>query len=341
MSYEDWLLDQFQLIHRPKKDEPWFELKYADPEATHKFIDTVAKLANMPRLSLEKAAFFFRGQADTAWSLKPSFCRQLEAADPKIKKKEALSIEFDSIRHFKARAHLYIAPQLIPHENDTGEWLTLMQHYRAPTRMLDWTTSLNVALYFAAADHWIEIHEVKAGQRRSERRKYRPGALWFFDMDGLLSHMEEKGHRPYSKERYAQIFAKEESFVAFGLKEARPNIWAYCPDVPTDRMLAQKGIHTFSEQSMCDHAKLIGKALWEYWEKQKSLKDGRDTLPLTKLVIPAKKKAVLREHLMNLDVHASTLFPGLDGVGNTLSEMIGLEARAYSQGRKVRQKETD
>ena len=33
---------------------------------------------------------------------------------------------------------------------------SLMQHYSGPTRLLDWTANLLVAVYFASESHWDE-----------------------------------------------------------------------------------------------------------------------------------------------------------------------------------------
>src|SRR4051794_38294082 len=53
--------------------------------------------------------------------------------------------EIETLNRFKLRANSEIMPQ----PKDDWEWLSLAQHHGLPTRLLDWTTSPLIALYFA------------------------------------------------------------------------------------------------------------------------------------------------------------------------------------------------
>src|SRR5208283_2656280 len=53
------------------------------------------------------------------------------------------------LKQFKRAAHHFLEASMVPGKDDRLEWLALMQHYGAPTRLLDFTRSPYVACFFA------------------------------------------------------------------------------------------------------------------------------------------------------------------------------------------------
>src|SRR5262245_56010695 len=90
-------------------------------------------------------AWLFRGQRCDKWELRTSLERCWERL--KIKSNLRNDFELRIIREFKRAYHQYA--QHIPSSDNIIEWLSLMQHHGAPTRLLDFTYSIYVAAYFA------------------------------------------------------------------------------------------------------------------------------------------------------------------------------------------------
>jgi hypothetical protein len=88
--------------------------------------------------------FVFRGQANSDWSLQSSLERVI---GDKWSSKKAQRFEEFSISQFKSKFHLYDRENVQP--SSKLAWLSVMQHYGVPTRLLDFSESPYVALYFA------------------------------------------------------------------------------------------------------------------------------------------------------------------------------------------------
>jgi hypothetical protein len=116
--------------------------------------------------SPETRRFFFRGQAKSSWGLRCSLARMLPRGSMTVEEIDALQLRnihafienLNSIKH-DDRTFLSTPPK------SAAQWLGLMQHYRVPTTLLDWSFSPYIAAYFAVAsfDHWDS-----------------DGAVWFF-----------------------------------------------------------------------------------------------------------------------------------------------------------------
>jgi hypothetical protein len=89
--------------------------------------------------------FIYRGHSQGYYRLETSIRRAFETL--KIRESWRSGREREMIKSFKSRAHLYLSH--LPAAHDDLEWLSVMQHYGAPTRLLDWTYSPFVAAFFA------------------------------------------------------------------------------------------------------------------------------------------------------------------------------------------------
>lgn len=99
---------------------------------------------------------YFRGHADASWRLLPALARVKPTGSCNQRFESELAREQGASRYFRQHAG-----DLLPQNVDAWTLAYAMQHYGLPTRLLDWTTTFSIALYFAlnratpAAAIWI------------------------------------------------------------------------------------------------------------------------------------------------------------------------------------------
>lgn len=112
------------------------------------FLDQVELCAGELTRGSDKSTIWYRGQPSATFDLMPGLFRSY--ADPNGKHwNDAWQLEQDLFWEFSARAR-----QL--HGSNMKDWdiLFAMQHHGTPTRLLDWTEVLGVAVYFAIQEWW-------------------------------------------------------------------------------------------------------------------------------------------------------------------------------------------
>ncbi|MCZ6626187.1 MAG: FRG domain-containing protein [Deltaproteobacteria bacterium] len=246
--------------------------------------------------------FIYRGQADADWPLYPSLARK--AIDARLSAQQTIELERAALKEFQELAHHYLPPSAIPVEGDLGAWWILMQHYGVPTRVLDWTESLFVALYFAV-----------------QGRLRRPGVVWVVHPATTIQHFQKMhaGYKPPSTLGDWRPFLEP---------DAKSLLYVLTRKTMTDRMGAQQMQTTISPQVLADHGQIVADAL----------PDRRHVEQFTRLIIPAERKYEFLRRLRGMNVTARALFPGLDGLGKSAAELIGLGCWYASADKAVDEK---
>jgi hypothetical protein len=225
-----------------------------------------------------------------------------------------LRIERAMCQRFREHAQTYLSD--VERTYLTTRWMQLvvMQHYGAPTRLLDWTKSPWVAAFFAVSDGWRDdddgyIYVFRHG-RFGDLLRSRVGR----EVDGFVW-----GPHPtdldYSDPKWDEAQPNDELFkdsIVSDLKE-----WVavfHCRGAHFPRLVAQQGLFTFASRPQVCHWKAIWPLLGE--ESRWVFQIARNAKP-----------EILRS-LNSVGLNAATLFPGADGVGRSLDGY----ARAWHLG---------
>lgn len=228
----------------------------------------------------------FRGHRDAEGSLFSSLSRYLieYGVHPK-----AWPIQEERIgRIFRRKAHVYL--DHVPDDRDSFQWLALMEHHGAPTRLLDFTWSPFVAAFFAL------------------ERATRDCAVWavfvpaIWRVPGFSFPQRKKRVTP------ADLSLRTPSaYEEFYLRNEVPFVTSGEPLVMHKRLIAQSG--TFLIPGVLDRP--IDQILAGY---------PGDEQIVAKLVL---KSSALRKEAMqalyNMNITHATLFPDLDGLARSMA----------------------
>lgn len=221
---------------------------------------------------------WFRGQLSTEWGLVPKFYRTKP-----IDLNTELEIREEFITHAPALCDIKPANE--------WEWYFLMQHYGAPTRLLDWTDGALIALYFAVRDNKGDRH----------------AAVWALDPWALNWKVVGKDEViPPGDHLFINAKRKEHAWLPkrTGRRKAlddRPI--AVFPGHFDKRIGAQRSSFTV-------HGKDVdGLLTWAGTEKYRGLR---------KFVIPSWEVRQIRRSLDSCGIDETTVFPNLEALSRVV-----------------------
>jgi hypothetical protein len=224
----------------------------------------------------------FRGQSDARWALHSSLTRYVGIS--KVCS-AAWPLQETRIRRiFERKSHLFLTESP---SRDQLEWLALMQHHGAPTRLLDFTWSPYVAAFFAL------------------ERATSDAVVWGINLP-LLWDLHHK-FKICGVEVVNADPRDPDLFEKYYLTNSRQFVWQGDPFRMPQRVVAQSG--TFLVTS--DLSPTLDEILADY--------PGSGTL-LIKFVFKTDKiRTQAMASLYSMNITNATLFPGLDGLARSMA----------------------
>lgn len=210
--------------------------------------------------------------------------------------------ERESLREFKRRLHHYTAN--VPGPDDTLEWLALMRHHGAPTRLVDFTYSFYVAVFFAVeednGDNGYEVWAINADHFKAEKA----------DPDIFNKAEQEFGNMDTSRQYGDKSKARLSYVVKYLHKHPRACVHPVNPFRLNERLTIQQGTFLFPGD--------ISQSFEQNLSADVYKEGSRANLLRFKIHIDLNERKNFLKQLNFMNINKATLFPGLDGFSQSL-----------------------
>jgi len=229
-----------------------------------------------------EGSWIFRGHPSD-FTFQTSLERACNRANVPLSK--ARQVEDRLVREFKRRFHLYAAH--VPDDDDILEWLAIMQHHGAPTRLLDWTYSPFAAAYFA-----LESTETDC-------------VLWALDTDWLKEEIRSNRNLINPWKEFVNVRSGDSFRNLFWRDTPEKFVYGASPIGANERLAIQQGLF------LCP-----GDVRYTFETNLGAFSTRRSSLIKITIPIGCRTRALRDLHRMNMN--AATLFPGLDGFARSM-----------------------
>ncbi len=225
----------------------------------------------------KRTPIWFRGSTNRKHSLVPTLGR----------KPFNLEQEPDLIKAFKQNAIQFVEQR----PQSEWEWLFLARHHAVPTRLLDWTESPLIGLYFATHSVGLPAH--------IDRNDGKDGALWVL----LPVDLNRQASIELSGKRELPIFEDNDQH----LRNYLPTVMA---SERSSRLIPVAGIAVrHSKRMQAQHS-----VFTVTHRDQSAIESVGDGNHIGRYIIPAAAKPRIRRQLTALRIDRLSVFPELDNV---------------------------
>jgi len=256
------------------------------------FRKTVNKMILKPKTPLKKKEWIFRGILEKH-PLKTTLERVCKYWD--IPLNRLPYIEKQLIREIKRKAFGFGIP--LPKEEDTIWWVSLMQHYGAPTRLLDFTYSPYIAAYFAFEKLLFD------------NKKKESAVVWAVQHEWTNLYKEQIKDKELLKDIAASKSGVLDKLKLFDPdKPRKPSIMQVNALYLHDRITAQQGVFLLPTDISVS-----------FMENFKSVPGYQNKNMVKKLILPKTIMDNALAELQKMNISRHSLFPGMGGLAESLS----------------------
>lgn len=192
--------------------------------------------------------------------------------------------------------------------------LSLMRHYRAPTRLLDFTYSFFVGVFFA-----LEKREVLNNNSNKIET-----FLWCVNDDWIFTKAKKHRTKPNIKFKEQTLIEKTDfnqimeprssSFITDFMMNEKTFISVENPILLHERLIIQQGVF------LCP-----GNIKKSFWENLETLPISKNpNLTILKFEMCNEERVEILKHLIGMNITNATLFPGLDGFSKSYAQRMPL-----------------
>lgn len=278
------------------------------------YIDAIEKLKNKYTYStgsigafnndIVETKFLFRGHGNhDKYKLEPKIFRIKKTQYGSITQYSQL--EYNILADFISEAKAYEKNIL---DNDTQAWLEMAQHYKVPTRLLDFTENPLVALYFACRSKTDTVAAVWILNEKSYEKKIWnvPFLKLTLDSQAIVNAIIEREILLFGKQqrnnlpeyKYPWIYKPRYRDERMKFQSSMFMIWGSKGGALTD-MLAENDYMNFDDTEVVDP----------------------DTAGfICALEVNPEKKSEILKQLDMLGINEKFIYPGLDGIGKSIAK---------------------